>query len=99
MLLLERRQFLQDLYDTLPDKTPIKTSAVIEDIQQDEYGVEVLLSNGQVERGDLVMGCDGVHSFMRRTLWEHANKTALSLITVEEKLNRSLQPLMSGMHF
>ncbi|KAJ5736896.1 FAD binding domain-containing protein, partial [Penicillium malachiteum] len=86
LLLIERRQFLQDLYDTLPDKTPIKTSSVIEDIRQDEDGIEVRLSDGSFERGDLVVGCDGVHSFVRRTSWEHANKTSLGSITVKEKL-------------
>ncbi len=85
LLLIERRQFLQDLYDTLPDKTRIRTSCNVLDIKQDEDGVEVILANGEVERGDLVVGCDGVYSFVRRILWEHANATSPGLITVEEK--------------
>jgi 2-polyprenyl-6-methoxyphenol hydroxylase-like FAD-dependent oxidoreductase len=89
LLLIERRQFLQDLYDTLPEKTRIKTSCTVLDIKQDDDGVEVILANGEVERGDLVLGCDGVYSFVRRILWEHANRKSPGLISVDEKRGRS----------
>ncbi len=74
-----------DLYNTLPDKTRIQTSCNVLDIKQGQDGVVVTLADGGVERGDLVLGCDGVYSFVRRILWEHANKTSPGLITVEEK--------------
>lgn len=54
MLLIERRQFLQELYDNLPDKSYIKTGCPVYNVKQDENGVEVVLENGQVEKGDLV---------------------------------------------
>lgn len=85
LLLIERRQFLQELYDNLPDKTVVRTSTVIDEIRQDSNGVEVVLSSGEVEKGDLLIGCDGVYSFVREIMWNHANKTTPGLITVEEK--------------
>lgn len=80
---------MQSLYDTLPDKTTIQTSCTVLDIKQDADGVDVILAGGKVERGDLVLGCDGVYSFVRGILWEHANIASPGLITVDEKRGKS----------
>ncbi|KAK9414811.1 putative FAD/NAD(P)-binding domain-containing protein [Seiridium unicorne] len=85
MLLLERREFLQILYDGLPDKSHIRTSSPVKDIRHFADRVEVTLSNGEVEMGDMVLGCDGVHSVVRALMWDHANKSVPGLITVREK--------------
>ncbi|KAI0886564.1 FAD binding domain protein [Annulohypoxylon maeteangense] len=82
---LERRRFLQILYDALPDKSFIKTDANVEAVDQNANGVEVRLSNGDVEVGDMVLGCDGVHSVMRSLMWDYANKTSPGLIRTSEK--------------
>jgi 2-polyprenyl-6-methoxyphenol hydroxylase-like FAD-dependent oxidoreductase len=37
-------------------------------IEQDEHEVRVKLADGQVERADYVVGCDGIRSFVRQTL-------------------------------
>jgi 2-polyprenyl-6-methoxyphenol hydroxylase-like FAD-dependent oxidoreductase len=58
---------------------------VIQEIKQDSNGVEVILKDGEVERGDLVIGCDGVYSAVREIMWNHANKVTPGLISVEEK--------------
>ena len=85
MLLIERRQFLQELYDNLPDKSYIKTNSPVYNIKQDANGVEVVLDNGDVEKGDLILGCDGVYSFVKTAMWDYANKATPGLITVKEK--------------
>ncbi|RYO85815.1 hypothetical protein DL766_003771 [Monosporascus sp. MC13-8B] len=82
---LERCRFLQILYDALPDKSFIKTGTAVEDVKQFADGVEVKLSNGTVETGDMVIGCDGVHSLARHIMWDHATKTSPGLIQVKEK--------------
>ncbi|PVH72165.1 FAD/NAD(P)-binding domain-containing protein [Cadophora sp. DSE1049] len=85
MYLLERREFLSILYDGLPNKSPIKTSSGVRGIRQLADGVEVTLINGDVEVGDIVIGCDGVYSTVRGFMWDHANKTIPDFITVQEK--------------
>ncbi|KAK4240606.1 hypothetical protein C8A03DRAFT_13092 [Achaetomium macrosporum] len=85
LLLLERREFLQILYDGLPDKSRIKTSCGVQDIKHVPGGVQVTLSNGDVETGDMVLGCDGVYSLVRSFMWDEANKSSPDLITVKEK--------------
>ncbi|KAG8163816.1 hypothetical protein KVR01_005734 [Diaporthe batatas] len=86
LLLIERRQFLQELYDTLPNNSYIRTDAGVRDIKMTPGGVEVELNNGDVEKGDLVLGCDGVYSRVRTIMWDYANKMTPGLIPVEEKL-------------
>ncbi|KAI5867263.1 FAD binding domain protein [Durotheca rogersii] len=85
MLNIERREFLEALYETLPDKTRVKTNSPVHSITQDENGVEVVLSNGEVYKGDLVLGCDGVYSMVKSIMWDYANKASPGMITVKEK--------------
>ncbi|KAK8037112.1 hypothetical protein PG991_001426, partial [Apiospora marii] len=90
LLLIERRQFLQELYDTLPDKTRVRTSCAVRDVRAQASGVEVTLENGEVEKGDLVLGCDGVYSTVRTFMWDQANKISPGLITAREKRGASV---------
>ncbi|KAI9369639.1 hypothetical protein BJX61DRAFT_545412 [Aspergillus egyptiacus] len=88
VLLLERREFLRILYEYLPDKTPIRLGCRVRDVKEDSStGVEVILEDGSVERGDMILGCDGVHSLIRTKMWEFANRstTIPRPITVQEK--------------
>ena len=88
ILLLERRQFLQILYEKLPNKSHIKTSSVVVAIKEDSNSVEVKLGNGTVEVGDMVLGCDGVRSMVRTCMWDNANLTNPGKITAKEKTSK-----------
>ncbi|KAI9164120.1 FAD-dependent monooxygenase DEP2 [Paramyrothecium foliicola] len=85
ILLLERRKFLQILYENLPNKARIRTNATVVQVKQQVSGVEVVLNDGTVEVGDIVLGCDGVNSRVRGFMWDHANKTSMGTITAKEK--------------
>ena len=85
MLVLERRVFLQLLYDALPDKSRIRLGSKATVISDTFDGVEVQLADGTVERGDMILGCDGVHSMVRESMWAHANKRMPGLINAKEK--------------
>jgi 2-polyprenyl-6-methoxyphenol hydroxylase-like FAD-dependent oxidoreductase len=73
ILLLERRRLLRLLYDGLPDKAYIRTGAQVKTVTQDANGVEVVLADGTIEKGDMVLGCDGVYSRVRHCIWDHAS--------------------------
>ena len=85
MLVLERRCFLRILYDALPDRSRVRLGIKVMDIYDGVDGVEVRLADGSREKGDLVIGCDGVHSLIRETMWDQGNKSIPGLITVQEK--------------
>lgn len=81
---LERRAFVQLLYDHLVDKSKILTEKRVIAIDQAHNGVRVTVQDGAYD-GDIVVGCDGVHSTVRRIMWEKANKPLPGLISANEK--------------
>ncbi len=83
--MLERRAFLQLLYDGLLDKSCVRFNAKVIDIEECVDDVQVKLADGTVEKGDIVIGCDGVHSLVRDLMWKHANKLQPDFITAKEK--------------
>lgn len=81
----ERRVFLQTLYDALPDKSRVVEHARVAGLVEEAGRVRVVLADGGVHEGDVVVGCDGIHSAVRRLLWERAHRLCPGLVTVEEK--------------
>ena len=92
MLLLERRAFLQLLYDSLSEKSHVRFNAKVIDIEERFNGVEVKLADGTVEKGDIIIGCDGVHSLVRELMWKNANKSQPGFITAKEKTCKHFIP-------
>lgn len=54
-------------------------------MQQFPDRIDVQLTDGHIVSGDMVLGCDGVHSLSRSAMWDHAAKSSPGLIQVEEK--------------
>lgn len=84
-LTLERREFLQILYDELPDKSKVLTGKRVKHVEDNEEEISVELTDGSVEKGDLVVGGDGVHSTIRGAMWATANKAIPGFISEKEK--------------
>ncbi|KAL9030775.1 MAG: hypothetical protein Q9196_001125 [Gyalolechia fulgens] len=85
LMLLERRGYLEVLWENLPNKSRVLFNKRVTDIIEDNDGIEVFLSDGTSERGDIVVGADGVHSTVREKMWEHANRLEPGIIDVKEK--------------
>lgn len=85
--MLERRAFLQLLWDCLSDtdKSHVRFNAKVIDIEERVDDIQVKLADGTVERGDIVLGCDGVHSLVRELMWKNANTSQPGFITAREK--------------
>lgn len=67
--LLERRRYLQILYDNLPDKSFVRTGSGVKTIENYVDGVKVTLADGTIEEADMILGCDGVNSLVRNQVW------------------------------
>jgi 2-polyprenyl-6-methoxyphenol hydroxylase-like FAD-dependent oxidoreductase len=64
--ILFRRADLQTaLYDLARERAEFRFGTQISEARLDEAGVEVVLSDGRTERGDLLVGADGIHSQVR----------------------------------
>lgn len=84
-LTLERRAYLQTLYDQLGNKSKIVEGSRVSDIIEEDESVRVVLDNGTVHVGDLVVGADGVHSKVRELMWKNANESIPGFISAAEK--------------
>jgi 2-polyprenyl-6-methoxyphenol hydroxylase-like FAD-dependent oxidoreductase len=63
---LSRPHLTSLLYDGFgKHKEKIRTSVYINGIEMDNMGVRVKLQDGSVEKGSIVIGCDGVNSQTR----------------------------------
>lgn len=93
VLVLERRIFLNILYEGLPDHSRVRLGAKVTDVYDGVDGVEARLADGTSENGDIIIGCDGVHSLIRETMWDQGNSSVPGLITVQEK--KCISPLPS----
>ncbi|KAF2726640.1 FAD binding domain protein [Polyplosphaeria fusca] len=90
IFLLERRELLQILYDGLPDKSLVRRGCQIGDIEEHTSGVNVKLSDGTVESGDIVIGADGAYSWTRNLMWQHANSRTGRPMTITAKEKTSM---------
>ena len=61
-----------DLYERMLDAVPAGVMQFDRDVvamAQDDTGVEIAFGDGTAETFDVVIGADGIDSFVRRTLW------------------------------
>lgn len=68
-LTILRPQVVDALAEALPDGVRIRWGTRIETAHDDGEHVQLLLSDGERIRGDLLVGADGVGSRVRRLLW------------------------------
>ena len=64
---IHRADLVQILSDAVPAEAK-RFGARVAGVSQDADGVEVRLENGDAVRGDVLIGCDGIHSAVRRHL-------------------------------
>ncbi|KAK7751415.1 hypothetical protein SLS62_006671 [Diatrype stigma] len=76
MVVLDRQELLRILYKHIEHKEKVITGARIEYADEGPSGVHVTISDGRQFKGDILVGADGVHSFVRDQMWRIAKATA-----------------------
>lgn len=84
-ILFDRQSCVAHLYDNLPDQSTVRLNKRVETIQHTETGIRVILTDGTVEEGDIVIGADGVHSVVRSQMWDYAADFAPNMIPESDK--------------
>jgi len=64
-ILFRRADLQAALYELVRERTDIRFGTQITEVRTAAGGVEVRLSDGRAERGDLLVGADGIHSHVR----------------------------------
>ena len=76
---VRRKDLLRVLSDGVPDHA-VRFGRAIDDVRQCSEQVEVNLTDSSLERGDLLIGADGVHSTVRRAIFGDQGTAAALLV-------------------
>ncbi|TIC96060.1 FAD-dependent monooxygenase andE [Colletotrichum higginsianum] len=68
LIFLDRRMVIEVLYNHILDKSKVITSQKVVSVESYAEGVKVLTNEGSEFTGDMVLGCDGVHSTVRKEI-------------------------------
>ncbi|KAK6845640.1 FAD-binding domain-containing protein [Apiospora arundinis] len=74
LVVMDRQQAIRNMYDAIRDKSKIHTGKTVVEIDTSDKGVSLTLDDGEVVTGDLLVGADGVHSFVRSEMWRLGNE-------------------------
>lgn len=70
-MLVDRAALLRMLWESLPGREArVRTGTEVVSVETHAAGVRVVCADGSVEEGAVVVGCDGVHGVVRRSLCE-----------------------------
>ncbi|QSZ36226.1 hypothetical protein DSL72_007352 [Monilinia vaccinii-corymbosi] len=96
-LLLPRGKLVEILYSNLPDKERrVRANSKVINITHHGNGVDVQLQNGDVERGSIVIGADGVHSQTRLKMHEAASRSGLDTSMDENSMVASFHGIFGS---
>ncbi|KAK2042425.1 FAD/NAD(P)-binding domain-containing protein [Colletotrichum somersetense] len=62
---LERCEAIRILYSHIRDKSKVLTETAVISYKEDDEGISVETSKNETIRGNILVGCDGVHSYVR----------------------------------
>ncbi|KAF7555060.1 hypothetical protein G7Z17_g2435 [Cylindrodendrum hubeiense] len=94
-MLFYRQKLLELLYTRLPEKdTRILTGKKVVTIDTHAQGVTVHCSDGTVEEGSIVVGCDGVRSSVRQIMRDLMIKSSITVADSESPIKAEYQMLV-----
>lgn len=76
---------IQILYDKIEDKSKVLTSERVVAIENALPHVTVTTQMGNSYTGDIVVGADGIHSTVRKQMWQEAQRTDPTWIDPSER--------------
>ncbi|UDD62521.1 hypothetical protein AFCA_009834 [Aspergillus flavus] len=95
IVFFERRMLIQILYDKIQDKSKVLTSQRVQTVHTSQSHVTVTTKDGKSYKGDIIVGADGIHSTVRRQMWEEARKMNPSWIDPSEE-NEGVRGIEKG---
>ncbi|KAF4455187.1 hypothetical protein F53441_2425 [Fusarium austroafricanum] len=83
-IFIDRQMLLKALYNNLKSKSSILPGNRVESVREVERGVEVRTAKGEVYRGDVLIGADGIWSTVRKEMWRIGNKKSPGYFPADE---------------
>lgn len=86
---------IQILYDKVEDKSKVLTSERVVTVENTISHVTVTTKTGNSYTGDIVVGADGIHSTVRKKMWQEAQQTDPTWIDPLEGMHAFLYSFLS----
>ncbi|KAJ4177887.1 hypothetical protein NW755_013576 [Fusarium falciforme] len=108
---IDRQMLLEILYNNLKRKASVLSGQRAVSVKILDHGVEVITSKGEVYRGDVLIGADGIHSAVRKEMWRLGNELSPGYFPVDEwstvpchyrcmfGISRPIEALLGGIHY
>lgn len=102
---------LKGLYDNLESTASIHPGQKVEKVTELENGIQVTTTKGDVFKGDILVGADGIYSTVRREMWRLGNQSSPGYFPHDEWSNvpcyykcifgtsHSMEELTKGVHY
>lgn len=74
MIFMQRQFLLQQLYESIADKTKVKARTGLLSYTEDDDGISVKTDTGESIRGSILVGADGIHSAVRQLMAQEFEK-------------------------
>ncbi|KAF4972989.1 hypothetical protein FZEAL_9449 [Fusarium zealandicum] len=81
---IDRQMLLQALYNNLESKDSVLTGRRVQSVTKMDDAVEIVTSKGEVFRGDILIGADGIYSGVRKEMWRLGNELSPGYFPVDE---------------
>ncbi|KAI6765937.1 hypothetical protein HG530_007007 [Fusarium avenaceum] len=75
-IFIDRQMLLQGLYDNLESTASIHPGQKVEKVTELENGIQVTTAKGDVFKGDILVGADGIYSTVRKEMWRLGNQSS-----------------------
>lgn len=88
---MDRQRVLEQLYSKLGDhRDRVLVNKKTVNVENLPDGVRIHCADGSVYEGDLVVGADGVRSFVRQSMWKSMGEHGLQAKVEKEKTSISI---------
>jgi 2-polyprenyl-6-methoxyphenol hydroxylase-like FAD-dependent oxidoreductase len=67
---------MQTLYDKLESKDSVHSGQAVESILELDNGIQVTTDKGEIFKGDILVGADGIYSTVRKEMWRIGNEAS-----------------------
>ncbi|KAK8086492.1 hypothetical protein PG994_001466 [Apiospora phragmitis] len=74
LIVMDWQQAIKNIYDKIQDKSKVYTGKTVVTVDTFDNGVSFRLEDGEIVTGDLLVGADGVHSFVSSEMWRLGNE-------------------------
>lgn len=90
---IDRQMAIEVFYNRLEDNSKVLVNRRVAEVKPLATGIQVTTQDGSTYTGDIAVGADGVHSTVRKIMWEIGDKLSPGYLPKSDQTGITLRPL------